>query len=144
MTAYDAWPRKRPTKDVGVPGQYCSFVWARNQRHAERICKERRIGEAVVCQWTKKSKTHPFARPSQQLRLRRKMSEKEKLNFIHSVCFLSFLLARSKGENAYTLIGDEGLLHQAIHCVSTDSPPVKDLKSVLEHFEAQVPGYCVT
>ena len=135
-TEYEPWPVEPIQVETPV-GKYGSFIWASNEREARAFAKRRRIGETVTHVASRTRRPEPL--PSELIR--RSMSPAQKLNFVHSVTFLSFLLAQSIGAPPHGLLGDEGLLHQAIHSMSIGWPRREPLRAIVRNFESRVPGF---
>lgn len=144
MTKYPAWPDQPKAGKDELVGYYSSFVFARGMDEAKRIVKARNIGEVIEGLWGgrvgKPRLKNPHERPSDQLR-RRKLTPRQRIDVIHNVCFLSYILQRSTGAPAQAILGDEGLLHQTVHCLQHGNPPRRALIDSLRHFERLVPGY---
>lgn len=82
----------------------------------------------------------PYALPSQMLR-RNTLNKNQALDAVHAVCFMSYLLMRSTGAKAEDVLGDEGLLHMAIHSLTFGWPGRRRLADGIEYFERMIPGY---
>lgn len=139
-TTYSARPRRQGKRLLSpeiVVGDYASHIWASSRPHAEKLAKQRNIGERVTGgTWRKRQ-----YRYASELLRRPRLNKKQALDAVHAVCFLSYLLMRSSGAKAEDILGDEGLLHMAIHSVSFGWPGRRKLAAGLEYFERQVPGY---
>lgn len=137
LTCYNATPQEGKANPHSIVGSYSASVWAKTKRHAERLCRQRNIGEVVYggpTQWQR------IERPSSLL-AKRTLSHKDKLAVIHSVCFLSYCLMRCIKLPPWAVVGDKGLLHETVHCLSFGRPRRKELIAKLEHFESIVPGF---
>ena len=124
--------------DTGV-GKYSSYLWARDWNDAKRIAKQRRVGEIVVGLISIKASGAPYMKPS--LMLKKGMSSKQKLDFVHATCWLSFLAQASIGLSVFDVVGDAGILHEAIHTASHGRPNHREMKEMLKSIERKVPGY---
>lgn len=78
---------------------YGSEILAVDQEDAERICQERNIGEVVAGQGSKKSILT--------------------ISDIHMICFMSFIALKSGKMTIDEVLGDGGVLHEAIHMIDT-------------------------
>ncbi len=135
---YTAWPTDMLSDDP--VGDYSSFIYARSMRDANKIARIRRLNELVLCKWSRSNRS-PYRRPSDQLR-RRKLSHKQRFDIIHGLTFLSYILLRSRRAPPEQLVGDEGILHQAIHSLAYGYPSRRGLIPIIRAFEIRAPGYC--
>lgn len=140
LTEYEPFPVD-PVKmpdNTGV-GKYSAFIWAPDWRGAERLAARRRIGEIVIGASARKASAAPYRLPSMMLKA--KMTPKQKMQFLHGVCFLSFLAQRALGVSAFDILGDRGLMHEAIHAMEHGRPARKELAQALATVERKIPGY---
>lgn len=139
LCQYPAFPADPITDDT--EGNYSSFIWARSRKDAERLAKVRRMGERVLCCWQRKGRD-PYRRPSDQLR-RRKMTTRERFDAIHGLVFLSYILLRSRRATPEHILGDHGILHEAVHNLTFGcAPRRRELIEAVAGFERMAPGYC--
>jgi hypothetical protein len=137
LTEYEPFPVEPVKAPKNNIGKYGTHIWAKNWKHAETVCAMRRIGEIVVGAGHNKRDRRPEPLPSQLLKKR--MTHRQRIDFIHAVTFFSYLLMQSTGAPASAIVGDEGLVHQAIHCM-IGAFPRQAMKTALEYFERRVPG----
>lgn len=141
MTAYPADPSHAiGTASDEIINSYSSYVWAKSERHARLLAKRRNIGEVVI---GGSQKAAPYPYLSELLR-KRSMRPKDKIDAIHAATFLGYLLMQSCGAPPCDVIGDEGLVHQVIHCLAFGTPKRAHLAEVASYFERRVPGYVKT
>lgn len=122
-----------------VIGLYASYIYANSRKHAQELALLRNIDE-IMWEGFPATRKDPYLFASKLL-LKRTLSVKDKLDIIHSVTFLSYLLMQSCFAPPCDIIGDEGLLHQTIHCLCFGSPERRAMAVVVEYFERKVPGY---
>ena len=135
-TVYPARPEWKALEGE-VVGDYASHVWASSEAHAKKLIRRRNIGESLTGgKWRKRQHRYP----SELLR-RPRLNKVQALECVHAVCFLSYLLMRSRGAGAEDIVGDEGLLHMAIHSVQFGWPGRQKLAGGVALFERSVPGY---
>lgn len=121
-------------------GDYSSFIRATDLKAANRLARNRGIGEKVICQWQPEGRKVPYLKPSELL-AKRSMTAKQRMDVIHGTCWLSYLLMQSMKVAPAATVGDEGILHQVIHSMSSGRPSRKALIDTLRHYEQLVPGY---
>lgn len=142
IAEYRAWPRGFV---VDSPiSTYTSFILARDLAHAKRLAKARNIGETLLGEGLRYSRSKAPYRPPSVLLRKRRLTQALRLDVIHATCFLSFLLMRVKGvkgAGVHAILGDEGIMHQVIHTLSFGFPRRKAVITALEGCERMVPGY---
>ena len=138
LTQYEPFP-VAPVSVDDPSGTYGAFVWALTEREAEALCARRRIGETIIGRGGKRATPAPYQRPSAMLKTR--MTHTQKLEFLHGTCFLCFLASRSLGASVFETLGDNGLMHEAIHAMSHGRPTRTHLAEMLAPIERKVPGY---
>lgn len=119
-------------------GDYSSFIRARDMKQARKLALQRGLGERVLCLWG--GKRAPYVRPSELL-AKRSLTPKQRMDVIHGTCWLSYLLMQSMKTPPADTVGDEGILHQVIHYMSSGQPRKQGLIDSLRHYEHLVPGY---
>lgn len=119
-------------------GDYSSFIKAVDKKAANRLARNRNLGEKVICLWG--GKGAPYQRPSEILS-KRTMTPKQRMSVIHGTCWLSYLLMQSMKTPPADTVGDEGILHQVIHYFSFSGARKQALIDTLRHYEQLVPGY---
>jgi hypothetical protein len=134
--ARPAWKHEGLSPET-VVGDYSSHIWASSRAHAQKLVKRRNIGERLTG-GTWRKRPHPH---TSELLRRNRLTKKQALDVVHSVCFLAYLLARATGAKHEDLLGDEGLVHMTIHSVSFGWPRRRVLAGALVAFERMVPGY---
>ena len=137
-TIYEPWPVAKQ-RDGSVLDKYGSFIWAKSRQHARALAEQRRIGEIVG--GVARRKATPRPEPAASELLKPRMTPKQRVQFLHAVTFLAFVYGRSRGADLFTLLGDEGLVHQAVHAMQHGWPPRAELRETLRHFERRTPGY---
>lgn len=136
-TEYEPWPVA--AQQGSSLDKYGSFIWAKSRKHAGAIAEQRRIGEIVGERVRRKAMPRPEPAASELLKAR--MTPAQRVEFLHAVVFLAFVYGRSRGADLCTLLGDEGLVHQAVHAMQHGSPPRAALAETIRHFERRTPGY---
>jgi hypothetical protein len=140
LTRYRAWhPDSPPPVKGRWVGHYSMFIWARSMPDAWRKAKARNIGERVECVWQRKG-VRPYELPSVLL-TRRRLTPRQRIDVIHAVIFLAYLVGRSQKAQLPELIGDEGLVHMTAHCLAFGWPTRKKLAPHIRRYERRVPGY---
>lgn len=121
-------------------GDYSSFIRAPDRRAADRLARNRGIGEKVICEWAPEGRKAPYLKPS-ELMAKRALTARQRLELIHGVTWLSYILMQSMKTPPSIVLGDEGIVHQVIHCMISGRPLRSSLVATLQHFEQLAPGY---
>lgn len=123
-----SYPQARPD---GGASAFGSFVFAEDWGDAEKVCRQRGVGEEVV---GADEGREPL--PSDIWAESPGSSEA-----LHALCWLGFLALSSKMATPAEVLGDLGFLHHALHIRETISEigPAEILEMVRE-VEAMVPG----
>ena len=128
-------PRSERRKDVGLgfyitsypvgDKTYGSHIYAPSFEDAKRIAALRGLGEAVD------GITEPYTDEPADLRSK-----------IHQACFLGYVALKAGTITAEELLGDKGILHEAIHlmCGDPDANP-EAIEEGLARLRTKVPGY---
>lgn len=139
MCEYLAFPDDKVLRNCSIDN-YSSFIFAKNRAHADALAIKRNMGEKVICRWVRRGRVSPYELPSAQL-LKRSLTPTRKFNIIHGVCFMGYILLRSKRADAAHVLGDEGVLHQVIHGMQFGYPYRHELADRVRHYERLTPGY---
>lgn len=150
--AYYAPDCRQVADEAPRVGLYGSYIFADNYDQALQFAAQRHLGERVEALFipirnkieAANGKRWPYTPPSAMLGWKPTYWRKKdnRLEFIHAVTFLSFLAVRSKVIRAdLGVLGDGGILHEAIHCMQFGRPSRNKLREWLQGIEAAVPGY---
>jgi hypothetical protein len=125
---------------------YSSYIWATSWTNAERKARLRGIGEIVEGESCRRG--NPERRPSELL-AKRRLTLRDRLAIIHGATFVTFLLmncrrSRTMLDRSKMLVGDQGLLHQLVHCLSFGRPRRRKMIAMLDSFERKIPGFVRT
>lgn len=143
ITSYPAFPGHKGAVDPDVPengavvGLYGSYIWARSLPDAKRKAKARGIGERV---YGVIGRAMPYEPVSAQLR-RKCLTPKRRLAIIHGATFLAYLASRGLKLRPWQVLGDNGFLHELVHCMAHGEPGRKETIAMVADIERRVPGY---
>lgn len=141
--------------DPGKHGLYGSYIYAERISHARELATKRGLGEYVYGLWQPvrippkfnhklNGRRWPYIPPSTMLGWKRSYWERKaaRVDFLHAVTFLSFIAVRAKVIRAdIGVLGDQGLLHEAVHCMLGHSITKAKMQERLLAIESEVPGY---
>lgn len=130
LTDYRAnWREQSKDEETAQVGAYGAHLWAASKEQAERIARQRGMGERVISRGF--NGPAPYKTATQMLRSRKPAVDK-----VHSLCFLGQIALASGIATAQEIIGDEGIVHDFCHSGAT-----KDLLAKVAEIERRTPGY---
>lgn len=115
-----------------------AYIYADTVEQANDFIVARKLDEVLYEEVT--HNVVPYIPPS--IQLEKDITTKEQFaELMHAVCWLSFLWAKSKPTVSLTnLVGDDGILHDVIHCIHLQYPKDRVIK-MLQQIEQSIPGY---
>lgn len=131
-------------------GAYGCHFFAKNWLHAEELVKQRNLNEHIFFEWETKDFNYPdpYPLPSAALRELYHLTEHQRLVFLHGLSFLGNIAIKSGVAVPEEIVGDEGIVHEAIHQLQIitvgQNPTTHDaqkFKRNLIDLEQKVPGF---
>ena len=134
MTSYRANPAQQPAGMA--PGEYGTFIEARKLSEAKNAALARGLGEVVAGQ---SLGGHDVPKPSRMIRAGLIWSKR--MEAMHAITFICYMALQAKVVEPYEVLGDEGVLHQAIHQFLYGGTKLAWLRRELERIEGLIPGF---
>jgi hypothetical protein len=117
-------------------GEYGTFLEARTQKQAEQLASRRGMGE-TVCGHSQGG--HDVPRASKMVKAA--MRWPERMECLHAISFLCYMALQAKVVQPYEVLGDQGVLHEAVHQFLYGGRRGPWIKRELERIEGLIPGY---
>ena len=137
VTEYWTNPAKQRGPVSATNAKYGSHLWARSMSDAEKIAKARGMGEKITG-WGRGRVGEPL--PSDML-AKRNATPQQKIETLHAITFLGYVALQSEAAEPWEIVGDNGILHEAIHLFEFGGRDRKRLVQMCRDIESRVPGF---
>ena len=101
-------------------GQYASYVLCNSLFEADKIIKERNLGEEIISEF-QEIKVIPDYKNLDNCQFIEMLPE-----ILHTTSFISYIALRSKRVTVDEILGDDGILHELTHLIAKTIPIEED------------------
>ena len=116
-------------------GYFASYVYVDSPEEAHEVVKQRGLGEKVISVGSKAK------RPGKSLAGRISKSRVITPGDLHKLTFLAWIAIESGQRSVRQVLGDRGILHQAIHWMADIPLGREKFLEEVRDLERDIPGY---